>query len=418
MDWKIPNTPDTKFRIGSITKQFVAMQIMQLVDEGKIKLEGKLTDYLPEYRQDMGEKITIHHLLTHTSGIPSYTGLPSFWSDSTRNPYDTDYMIQKFHSGDLEFEPGTDYNYNNTGYFLLGVIIENVTGKSYEENLQERILNPVNMTNSGVDRNLEILEKRSYGYMKLLTGYVNEPYFYMLNALGAGDIYSTVEDLYLWDQALYTDKLLSDNYKEIMFTPFLNNYAYGWGVRYYKLTESTDSVKVISHQEGINGYNTIIYRLVEDNHLIILLNNTGSTNLNGMCTAITNILYDKPYNIPKKSLVETIGNTILNTDVQSAIKQYQDLKTNYPDDYAFGENALNGLGYQLLGINRVIDAIEIFKLNVKEYPEAFNPYDSLGEGYMIAGEKELAIKNYKKSLELNPDNKNAEVMLEKFNQSK
>ena len=418
MDWEIPNTPDTKFRIGSITKQFVALQIMQLVEEGKIKLEGKITDYIPEYRQDTGQKITIHHLLTHTSGIPSYTGLPAFWSDSTRNPYDIEYMIKKFHSGDLEFEPGTDYRYNNTGYFLLGVIIERVTGKSYEENLHERIINPLKMKNSGVDRNLEILEKRSYGYMKLLTGYINEPYFYMLNALGAGDIYSTVEDMFLWDQALHSDKLLSDKSKEIMFTPFLNNYAYGWGVYDFKFAESTDSVKVIAHSGGINGFNTRIFRLVDDNHVIILLNNTGSTNLNGMCTAITNILYNRPYNLPKTSLAETLGKTILASGVEKAITQYHDLKKNYPDDYDFGEYALNGLGYQLLNIKRVNDAIEIFKLNVREYPEAFNPYDSLGEGYMIAGEKELAIINYKKSLELNPDNKNGELMLEKMSQSK
>jgi CubicO group peptidase (beta-lactamase class C family) len=418
MDWEISNTVDTKFRIGSITKQFVAMQVMQLVQDGKVTLDGKLTDYIPEYRKDTGEKITIHHLLTHTSGIPSYTGLPSFWSDSTRNPYEIDYMIENFHSGDLEFEPGAEYRYNNTGYFLLAVIIERITGKSFEENLQERILKPLNMTNSGVDRNLEILDKRASGYMNILSGYVNEPYFYMVNALGAGDMYSTVEDLYLWDRALHDNKVLSEKNKNIMFTPFLNGYAYGWGVYYFKLAESTDSVKVISHSGGINGFNTRIHRLVDDNHVIILLNNTGSTNLGGMCATITNILYDKPYSLPKKSLERIIGETILANDVKNAIKKYRDLKTNQPDDYNFNEWALNRLGYQLLGIDRVEDAIEIFKLNIEEYPDAFNPYDSLGEGYMIAGEKELAIKNYKKSLELNPDNTNAVLMIEKMNQSR
>jgi CubicO group peptidase (beta-lactamase class C family) len=418
MDWKIPNTVDTKFRIGSITKQFVAMQIMQLVEEGKIELEAKLIDYIPEYRKDTGQKITIHHLLTHTSGIPSYTGLPSFWSDSTRNPYDVDYMIQEFHSGDLEFEPGTEYRYNNSGYFLLAVIIERITGKSFEENLQQRILDPVKMTNSGVDRNLEILDKRSYGYMNLLSGYANEPYFYMLNALGAGDMYSTVEDLFLWDRALHDDKILSEKSKSIMFTPFLNGYAYGWGVYYQMLSESTDSLKVIAHSGGINGFNTRIHRLVNDNHVIILLNNTGSTNLGGMSETITNILYDRPYTIPKKALDRKIGETILASNVENAIKEYNVLKENYPDEYNFNEYSLNSLGYQLLGINRVQDAIEIFKLNVKEYPDAFNPYDSLGEGYMIAGEKEQAMKYYKKSLELNPDNTNAVTMIERIKDSK
>jgi CubicO group peptidase (beta-lactamase class C family) len=326
-------------------------------------------------------------------------------------------MIKKFHSGDLEFEPGTEYRYNNSGYFLLAVILERITGKSFEENLNQRILKPVGMKNSGVDRNLEILDKKAYGYMNLLSGYVNEPYFYMKNVLGAGDMYSTVEDLYLWDRALYGENLLSSKYKEIMFTPFLNNYAYGWGVYYFKLAESTDSVKVISHTGGINGFNTRIHRLVDDNHLIVLLNNTGATNLGGMCATITNILYDRPYTIPKKSLEREIGEIILASDVKNAIKKYHDLKANSKDDYDFNEYALNRLGYQLLGIDRVQDAIEIFKLNIEEYPDAFNPYDSLGEGYMIAGEKDLAIKYYAKSLELNPENTNAIRMLNKISQS-
>ena len=415
MDWQIPNQPDTKFRIGSITKQFVALQIMQLVQEGKIKLDGKLTDYLPEYRKDTGDLITIHHLLTHTSGIPSYTGLPGVWSDSTRNPYDVDYMIQHFHSGDLEFEPGSTYRYNNTGYFLLAAILERVTGKSFEENLQARILKPLQMNQSGVDRNERILPNRASGYLRQLDGPVNEPYFYMLNALGAGDMVSTVEDLYLWDQALYGDKLLSEKYKKIMFTPFLNNYAYGWGVYKVALGESADSVQVISHTGGINGFNTIIFRLVKDRHLVVLFNNTGGTSLSAMARAITNILYERPYTLPKTSIAETLGKIVLKDGVESAVKQYHDLKTSRADQYDFSESELNTLGYQLLRSDRVAEAIAIFKLNIEMFPEAFNPYDSLGEAYMVAGDKELAIKNYAKSLELNPKNTNAIYMLQQIN---
>jgi CubicO group peptidase (beta-lactamase class C family) len=407
MDWNMPNKPDTKFRIASVTKQFVAMQIMQLVEEGKIKLDGKLSDYLPEYRKDTGEKITIHHLLTHTSGIPSYTGLTGFWSDSTRNPYTIEYMIEHFHSGDLEFEPGTDYKYNNTGYYLLAVIIERITGKTYEENLIERIITPVNMTNSGIDRNQRIIYNRAIGYYKQLTGYIHDPYFLMTNAYGAGDMYSTVEDLYLWDQALYTENLLSDKYKEIMFTPFLSNYAYGWGVYYVSLGENDDSVKVVSHSGGLNGFNTRIFRLIEDKHLIVLLNNTGGTVLLDMCRELTKILYDRPYAIPKMPLSEPLGKTLQKQNIQAALGQYHDLKKNHYNEYVFDENALNTFGYQLINLGRVDDAIEIFKLNITEYPDAFNPYDSLGEGYMIKGEWELAIKYYAKSLEMNPKNTNA-----------
>ena len=140
MEWGIPNTPDTKFRLGSITKQFTAMLTLQLVEQGKIKLDAKISDYLTDYRQDIGQKVTIHHLLTHTSGIPSYTGQPGFFENVSRNPYKVGDFVKKYTSGELEFEPGSKFSYNNSGYFLLGAIIERVTGKAYEQALKELIL--------------------------------------------------------------------------------------------------------------------------------------------------------------------------------------------------------------------------------------------------------------------------------------
>jgi CubicO group peptidase (beta-lactamase class C family) len=118
MEWAIPNQPDTKFRIGSVTKQFTATLILQLVEEGKIKLDGKITDYLADYRKDTGDKVTIHQLLNHTSGIPSYTSRPNFLAEVSRNPYSVADFVKKFASNDLEFEPGSKYSYNNSGYFL------------------------------------------------------------------------------------------------------------------------------------------------------------------------------------------------------------------------------------------------------------------------------------------------------------
>ena len=418
LDWEIPNTPDTKFIIGSLTKQFVAMLIMQLAEEGKIELQGKLSDYISEYRKDTGEKVTVHHLLTHTSGIPSYTDLPGFWSDSTQKSYSKNIMIKKFHSGDLIFEPGTAYRYNNTGYFLLAIIVERVTGKLFEENLQERILNPANMKNTGVDRNINILKKKASGYYYRLSGYINDPYLYMLNALGVGDMYSTVEDLYLWDQALYDDKLLSEKYKRIMFTPFLKNYAYGWGIYNLKYADSSESLRVMAHSGSIQGFNAQIFRLIDDEHLIVLLNNTGQVNLWEICLSITNILNDRMYAVPKKSIVQTLGKTILTSGIKYAVIQYHLLKLYKFAEYDFNEKTLNELGYQLLGINRIGDAVEIFKLNIEEYPQDYIAYNSLGGAYLLAGKKRLAIKNYTKSLELNPDNIKAVEMIEKIKQLK
>jgi CubicO group peptidase (beta-lactamase class C family) len=413
MEWEIPNDPGTKFRLGSITKQFTSMLIMQLVEKGKIKLDDKLFDYLPYYRKDTGEKVSIHHLLTHTSGIPSYTGLPNFFQDISRDPYPVEEFIKKYCSGDLEFEPGSKYKYNNSGYFLLGAIIEQVAGKTYEKALQENILDPLNMKNTGYDHHEPILLKRAAGYEKNYDDFVNAAYLDMSLPYAAGALYSTVEDLFLWDQALYTEKLLSNKYKQIMFTPFLSNYAYGWGVRKTALEGNNDSLTTISHGGGINGFNTLIVRLIDDRHLIILLNNSGGTNLSEMSQGITNILYDKPYKLPKKSLAEMVYKIVKEKDIETAVKKYYELKKDV-DSYNLNEREFNNLGYFFLSREKTKEAIEIFKLNVEAFPESSNTYDSLGEAYMKNGDKELAIKNYKKSLDLDPTNTNAVNMLKKL----
>ncbi len=414
MEWQISNEPDTKFRLGSITKQFTSMLIMQLVEKGKIKLDARLADYLPYYRKDTGEKVNIHHLLTHTSGIPSYTSLPGFFQDVSRDPYPVEEFVKKYCSGDLEFEPGAQYKYTNSGYFLLGAIIEKVTGKSYEQALKENIFDPLQMKNSGYDHHDPILPKRAAGYEKRFEDFVNAAYLDMSLPFAAGALYSTVEDLYLWDKALYTEQLLSNKYKDIMFTPHLSNYAYGWGVRKTALEGSNDSLTTISHSGGINGFNTLITRLINDKHLIVLLNNTGGTSLREMSQGIVNILYDKPYQPPKQSIAEIIYKTIMEKNVVEAIKQYRELKQTKAVSYNFRETELNNLGYQLITKQKIKEAIEIFKLNVEVYPDAFNTYDSLGEAYMIDGDKDLAIKNYKKSLELNPQNTGAIEILKKL----
>ena len=414
MEWELPNAPDTKFRLGSITKQFTAMLILQLVQEGKIKLDGKLTDYLPDYRKETGERVTVHQLLNHTSGIPSYTGLPNFFQDVSRNPYTVSDFVKKYASGDLEFEPGSKFNYNNSGYFLLGAIIERVTGKSYEQALKERIFDPVGMKDTGYDHHDRLIPKRAAGYARQPAGYVNAAYLDMSLPYAAGSLYSTVEDLYLWDQALYTDKLISPQLKELMFKPGLDNYAYGWGVTKAPLGPAGEPVTIIRHDGGINGFNTLIARIPESKNLIVLLNNTGGTKLGEMSQKIASILYNKPYTPPRRDIAETLLQTVTQKDVRAAITQYRELKTTQEAAYDFSEPQLNLLGYQLLGMKRVADAIEIFKLNVEMFPAGFNTYDSLGEAYAVAGQKELAIQNYRKSLELNPQNTGAVEALKKL----
>lgn len=405
MEWEIPNQPDTKFRIGSVTKQFTAALILQLVEEGKIKLDGKLGDYLPDYRKDTGSKVTVHQLLNHTSGIPSYTGQPDFFANVSRNPYKPADFVKKFASGELEFEPGTKFSYNNSGYFLLGAIVEKVTGKSYETVLKERIFEPLGMTNTGYDNHAPLIQKRASGYQKTPEGYINAAYLDMSLPYAAGSIYSTVEDLYKWDQALYENKILSADSKTKMFTPGLSNYGYGFGIADRPIGKTDQKTKVIQHSGGINGFNSLLTRLVDKQQTIILLDNVGMGRHQGNITvSIINILNGQPFDAPKKSLSETLATTAKEKDAAAVVAEFRKLKTENAAMYDFSEGELNTIGYQFLGAKRLKDAIEIFKLNVEMFPKSSNPYDSLGEAYLADNQKELALANYKKAVELDPQN--------------
>jgi CubicO group peptidase (beta-lactamase class C family) len=414
MEWDIPVEPGTRFRLGSITKQFTAALILQLVNEGKVKLDGKVTDYLPDYRKETGDRVTVHQLLNHTSGIPSYTGLPNFFNDVSRNPYSVADFVKRYASGDLEFEPGTKFSYNNSGYFLLGAIIERVTGKTYEAALRERILDPLGMKDTGYDWHATLIRKRAAGYQRTPAGFVNAPYLDMSLPYAAGSMYSTVEDLYLWDQALYTDKVLPAALRELMYKPGLEDYAYGWGVSKAALAEGAPPVLVIQHGGGINGFNTLIQRMPETKSLIVLLNNTGGAPLDQIARNLARVLAGLPVEPPRRSVAEALMKTILERGAADAVKQYREIRAGRADQYDLSERELNVLGYELLRMGRAKEAVEFFRLNVEAYPQAFNTYDSLAEAYMVNGDKELAIQNYKKSLELNPKNANAVEQLKKL----
>ena len=414
MEWKVPNDVDTKFRLASITKQFTAAVILQLAEQGKIKLDGKITDYLPDYRKDTGDRVTIHHLLNHTSGIPSYTDKPDFFPNVSRNPYEVADFVKKYASGDLEFEPGSKFHYNNSAYYLLGAIIEKVTGKSYAEAVKEYIFVPAGMNNSGYDLSSPLIAKRASGYAKTPDGYANAPYLDMSLPYAAGSLYSTAEDLYAWDQALYGDKILSPKSKELMFKAGLEKYGYGVGISERELSDKT-KVPTIGHSGGINGFSTNIMRFVADKHLVVLLDNTSQGRFQpAMITSIANILYNKPYETAKRPISDVVVQAVNEKGVDIAIKQYRDLKASSPKEYDFSEGELNTAGYQFLRTGKVKEAIEIFKLNVEMFPQASNPYDSLGEAYAAAGEKELAIKNYKRSVELDPKNTNAVAIIKRL----
>jgi CubicO group peptidase (beta-lactamase class C family) len=411
MEWNTPNEPDTKFRLGSLTKQFTSMLIMQLVEQGKLRLEGKITDYLTDYPKAAGDKITIHHLLTHTAGIPNYSDLPDY-KTYERNRFKPADLIKKFSELPLTFEPGAAFAYSNSGYVVLGAIIEKVTGKPYEKVLQENIFTPLQMFNTGYDMSYKILPNRASGHQRWNLVYENAPYIDMSIPYAAGALYSTVEDLALWDQALYTDKLLSASSKAILFTPYKNGYAYGWGVGKRQVGQLKDSIEVMNHQGAVNGFSTSLIRIPKNRQLVVLLDNTGTPNLSAVQNDIIKILYNQPFDLPKVSVAYVLGNAIQNNSLAAALNQYEKIK-KLPA-YDLNEADINQMGYNLIDVGKIKEAIALMNINVIQFPRSANAWNSRGEAYMRNGEKAQAIRDYKKSLELDPFSMNAIRKLNKL----
>jgi CubicO group peptidase (beta-lactamase class C family) len=410
MEWEIPNQTDTKFQIASITKQFTALLIMQLVAENKLDLHKPITTYLPNYPKENGNQITIHHLLTHSSGL----GDGPNDGKKYNNPKD---MVHQFAEVALKFNPGERFSYSNSGYTLLGYIIETITEKSYEEVLKDKIFTPLNMKNSGFYRHRPIIKNMSSGYNKSWGNYFDIDYSDESSAYAAGAIYSTIEDLFLWDHALYTETLLPKKYLDLIFTKhivadFGGHYGYGWELVEKPIGNTSEMIETIGHSGTISGYCALQTRIPSSNSTIIFLNNTRRAFLNAMTTAITGILNDESYDFPLKPLAKFMSETIEKQGIEKGVLFYKEHKDL--NDYYVSEQELIIEGYKLLHAENTKDAAEVFKLSTEIFPNKDNPYDSYAEALMELCKNEEAIKNYKKSLLLNPENDNAKKMLKKL----
>jgi CubicO group peptidase (beta-lactamase class C family) len=295
----IPNSRITKFRIGSLTKQFTAVLIMQLVESGKIDLKAPITKYLDYYRKDFGESISIHHLLTHTSGLPEYSERPDFFPDISKRAYTHEEFIKRICSDSLLSNPGSQYKYSNAGYYILGAIIEEITQKSYADVLQNKILDVAGMKNTGVENSSSFIKDIAKGYNFSLGKYSNADYIDISSTVfSAGGIYSTTDDLLLWDKALFADKLISQKSRSLMLTPYLENYAYGVFVTNFLAPDLNIENHFVSHQGAMNGFRSFMTHIIDEDILIILLCNSFNTDLNTINNAVVAVLYNQPYSLP------------------------------------------------------------------------------------------------------------------------
>ena len=309
---KIPNTPNTIFQVGSMTKQFTATVILKLAEQQKLSLNDKISKYFPNLKR--GDDITIKNLLTHTSGLAEIFRDTLFLKENKQKPISKAKLLSFFIDKPLYFEPGTQYAYCNSGYILLGLIIENVCGKSYEQMVRQYILSPLKMVHSGFDFVSLKSKQKALGYTRFSKAEnISSMPWDSTFTYSAGSLYSTANDLYLWHQGLLNNKIISKESLAQAYTAYLEGYGLGCWI------DTLYQKRVISHGGNIEGFTSYFGRISEDDVCVILLNNIYNREIESIGTAVLAILYDKPYHffeeikLPAEVLEKYVGNYEINT---------------------------------------------------------------------------------------------------------
>jgi CubicO group peptidase (beta-lactamase class C family) len=384
-------TESYRFHIGSIAKEFNAVGIMILQEQGKLSLDDKVVKYLPDLPL-WAEKVSIKNLMQYTSGLPDVK-----WA-SVKN--DADNMADLKKLDKLNFEPGTSYNYNNNNVFLQRRIIEKVSGLTFNEFVQQKILNPCRMGTAIIDpTDADVLIAKAYN-----DNYQQDS----LVVPVSGWTCLTIVDFYKWANCIASYKLINAASTRQIIYPVGPNKQAGLG------GGSMDGDKLVTH---IHDGSTLNYQaLLIDNapkgRVVILMTNNKQGNLYDINSAIQAILDGKPYHQLKKSILKHYQQALDTLNGGQIISFFKDLKTRHAHEYDFdNESTLNEIGYFLMGRNKVNDAITVFEYNTQLFPDSGNGYDSLGEAYYKQGDKQKALANYKRSLRLDPANENAKNII-------
>jgi CubicO group peptidase (beta-lactamase class C family) len=303
LEWEIPNTPTTKFRLGSLTKQFTAASILLLEERGKLKIEDPVKKYMPD-APAAWDKITIFHVLTHTSGIPSFTSFPDYQSTEAI-PTTPEKLVARFRDKPLEFEPGTKWNYSNSGYVLLGYLLEKISGQKYSEFVQQNIFTPLGMKDSGYDSNSAVIAHRAAGYSRSPNGAVNAGYIDMTIPFSAGALYSTTEDLLRWEQGLFGGKVLTATSLGKMTTPYKQDYAFGLAV------STNNGHKMIAHDGGIEGFNTSLAYYPDDKLVVAVLANLNGPVAGQIAGNLAKVAHGEKVELPSERKEITVSPEIL-----------------------------------------------------------------------------------------------------------
>jgi CubicO group peptidase (beta-lactamase class C family) len=429
---KTPLTENTIFLIGSVAKTFTAVAVLKLREQGKLNLDDGIAKFLPELPY---KNVTLRHLLTHTSGLLEYQSEEVIKEIAGKGVTNAE-LAKVFArlNPKQEFEPGAKWEYSNTNYILLALVVEKVSGKSFPQFIRENIFVPAGMTRSfvsisNIPKTLTNDVAAGYRFTNpLATAPVNvetlegarSAYATKQNLYGAGNVYSTTRDLLKFHGALQRGKILNRQSLSEMYAPaklttgadyrpfartnYLSKDALGWFVA------DDASGKIVYHPGGDIGYVSYFLRNTTKDQSVVVLSNIELLH-HYTPTSLMRILNDEPYKLDVKSMAVAMGKEYNRGGLDAMLKVFQRSKGSA--EYNLSEDEINELGLRLLYDKKDAKAaIEVLRLNTEQFPKSFNVWDSLGEAYYNAGNLEEAAKNYEKSLQLNPDSKDGKRMLE------
>ena len=396
---KRPNSVKTKFLIGSMNKNFTRVIILQLIQEGKLTWNDKLVKYIDGFKQKDASEITIRQLVEHSSGVGDYETM-----DFVKRPQEqqnTEAILNIARKVQLDFLPGSEHKYSNTGYVILGAIIEKITGKSYLENIKERIIDPLGMKNTYIT-NTKSRKDRAIGYIQTINGFGNTDWVIPDPPRADGGFWCTAEDLLRFYQNYYYGNfLLSDSIKNT--DNYFNQIAPGYNRNMFAIDQAG----------GTNGHNSSLIQILKENISIIVLANMDEPVAEKIACGIEQIIRGNEPESPKLPAIlnaykiyKEKGLTYLKDNFKNVISSLplQDSK----------DVVLNNLGYQLLEIHKINEALEIFRLNTELFPDIGNVWDSYGEALLKKGDKKEALIAYKKALEINPELESSKSAIKKL----
>lgn len=404
---QIALTDSSRFYIASVSKPFTALAIMQLQEQGKLSFEDPVSKYFEDF-PSYADSVTLSHLLTHTSGIPNHYDLGMQDEGMTNQD-----VLDEVKKHLLLFQPGEKYAYSNSGYIMLGVIVEKITGSSLNAYLQKAVFKPLGMKNTQVHDGSQRVPNKVIGTSKF-----GEAFPYPFYTTGAGGMYSTIDDLYLWERALYDSKIISKKSMERahqqtqLLDSTYSDYGFGWH------NTQNDDEKTIKtfHTGGAAGYASFVFRDLETKSSVIIVSSCGKAfNLGAFANALTGFLKGDTIQHPKIPISIAFKRKMDIAIPDSIAETLEILKAN--EMYRVSENDINDLGYYYLENEQASVANQILEKNTQWFPDSWNTYDSYAESFVALEEYDKAEANYRKALELQPDVTDIEAALNALKKS-